>query len=33
MTISTGDRVPSVTLKHMVADGLEVVSTDDLFGV
>ncbi len=31
MTISVGDKVPSVTMKHMGADGLEDLSSQDLF--
>ena len=32
MTIQTGDKIPSVTLKVMSADGPKDVTTDDLFG-
>jgi peroxiredoxin len=31
MSIQVGDRIPSVTLKHLTAEGLDEVSTDDLF--
>ena len=31
MTISVGDRIPSVNLSRMTADGPESVSTDDFF--
>ena len=31
MTIKVGDRIPSVSLKTMNADGMQTVSTDDLF--
>lgn len=31
MTISKGDRIPSVTLKEMAGDGLKDVATADLF--
>ncbi|GIL41067.1 peroxiredoxin [Roseiterribacter gracilis] len=31
MTIKVGDRVPSMTLKRLGADGMEEVNTDDLF--
>ena len=31
MTISVGDKVPSANLKHMTADGIQDLSTDDLF--
>jgi len=31
MTISIGDRIPSVTLTHMTADGPADISTDELF--
>ena len=31
MTIKAGDKIPSVTLKRLGADGMEEVSTDDLF--
>ncbi|SVE02337.1 uncharacterized protein METZ01_LOCUS455191, partial [marine metagenome] len=30
MTIKVGDKIPSVTLKHLGADGMEDLSTDDL---
>ena len=32
MTIQTGDKIPSVTLKVMGADGPQDVTTDELFG-
>ncbi len=31
MTISVGDRIPSVTLSHLTADGMTKTSTDDIF--
>ena len=31
MTIKEGDKVPSVTLQHMTADGIQQVSTDEFF--
>jgi peroxiredoxin len=31
MAIQVGDRVPSVNLQHMGADGVETISSDDLF--
>ena len=31
MSIKVGDRIPNVTLKHMDKDGMQTVSTDDLF--
>jgi peroxiredoxin len=31
MAIKVGDKIPSVTLKHMTADGLADISTDELF--
>ena len=31
MTIKAGDKIPSVALKRLGADGMEEVSTDDLF--
>ncbi|MGH6891187.1 MAG: peroxiredoxin [Dongiaceae bacterium] len=31
MSIKVGDRIPSVSLKHMDKDGMQTVSTDDLF--
>jgi len=30
MTIKVGDKIPSVTLKHLGADGMEDLNTDDL---
>ena len=30
MTIKVGDKIPSVTLKHLGEDGMEDLSTDDL---
>jgi peroxiredoxin len=32
MTIKVGDRVPSVALKHMTADGIQEITTEELFG-
>lgn len=32
MTIKVGDKIPSVTLMHMGADGPKGISTDELFG-
>jgi len=32
MTIKVGDKIPSVTLMHMGADGPAGISTDELFG-
>ena len=32
MTISVGDRIPTITLKHMTADGPADISTDEVFG-
>jgi len=31
MSIKVGDRIPNVSLKHMDKDGMQTVSTDDLF--
>src|SRR5580700_8938008 len=31
MTIKVGDKVPSVKLRHMTADGVKEISTDELF--
>jgi peroxiredoxin len=31
MTISVGDKIPSVTIQHKTADGIDQVSTDDFF--
>ena len=31
MTIKVGDKVPSVTLRHLTADGVQAVSSDDYF--
>lgn len=31
MTIKTGDAIPSVTLKHLTADGMQDITTDSLF--
>ena len=31
MTIALGDKIPSVTLQHKTADGIDQVSTDDFF--
>lgn len=32
MTIKVGDRIPSMTLTHMTADGPAEISTDEIFG-
>ncbi len=32
MTIKVGDRVPSATLKHMTKDGIQDISSKELFG-
>ncbi|HYE52531.1 MAG TPA: peroxiredoxin [Azospirillaceae bacterium] len=31
MTIKVGDRIPSVTLKHLTESGMQEISTDDIF--
>jgi len=31
MTIKTGDRIPSVKLKHMTAEGVKEITTDEIF--
>ncbi|KPF88139.1 alkyl hydroperoxide reductase [alpha proteobacterium AAP38] len=31
MSVKVGDRIPSVTLKHLTESGMQEVSTDDLF--
>jgi glutaredoxin/glutathione-dependent peroxiredoxin len=31
MTIKVGDRVPSVTLRHLTPEGVKEITTDDLF--
>ncbi len=31
MSIKVGDRIPNVSLKHMDKDGMQTISTDDLF--
>ena len=31
MTIKVGDRVPTASLKHMTADGMQTITTDQLF--
>ena len=31
MTIAVGDKIPSVTVQHKTADGIDQVSTDDFF--
>ena len=31
MTIKVGDKVPSVTLRHMTPEGLKEITTDELF--
>jgi len=32
MTIKIGDKIPSVTLKHLAADGMQDLTTDSVFG-
>lgn len=32
MTIQVGDRIPAATLHHMTDDGVQSITTDDLFG-
>jgi peroxiredoxin len=32
MTIKVGDKIPSVTLRHMTAEGPKPISTDEVFG-
>ena len=32
MTIKVGDKIPSVTLRHLTAEGPKAVTTDELFG-
>ena len=32
MTIQVGDKFPSVKLKHLTSNGMQEVSTDELFG-
>jgi peroxiredoxin len=32
MTIKAGDKIPSVTLKHLTANGMQDISTDSIFG-
>lgn len=32
MTIQVGEKLPSANLQHMGADGVETISSDDLFG-
>jgi len=32
MTIKVGDKIPSVTLQHMTADGVSDITTDEIFG-
>ena len=32
MTIKVGDKVPSVTLRHLTAEGPKEITTDELFG-
>ena len=32
MTIKVGDKIPSVTLQHMTADGVAGITTDEIFG-
>src|SRR5918994_1804123 len=32
MTIQVGDKIPSVKLKHLTSNGMQEVSTDELFG-
>ena len=31
MTIKVGDRIPTASLKHMTADGMQTITTDQLF--
>ncbi|MCM0019497.1 MAG: peroxiredoxin, partial [Tagaea sp.] len=31
MTINTGEKIPSVKLRHMTKDGVKEISTDDIF--
>ena len=31
MTIKVGDKIPSVTLRHLTADGMQAVSSDEYF--
>src|ERR1700726_3240710 len=31
MTIKVGDKIPTVTLRHLTADGVQAVSSDDYF--
>ncbi|QJE72122.1 peroxiredoxin [Aerophototrophica crusticola] len=31
MSINVGDRIPSVTLKHLTESGMQEISTDDIF--
>ena len=31
MTIKVGDKIPSVTLRHLTADGVQAVSSDEYF--
>ena len=31
MTVQVGDKIPSVTLKHLTDDGMQEVKTDDIF--
>ena len=32
MAIQVGDKIPSVTLKHLTDEGMQEVTTDELFG-
>ena len=32
MAIQVGDRIPSVTLKHLTEDGMREITTDEIFG-
>ena len=32
MTIQLGEKIPSLTLHHMTADGVKEISTEDIFG-
>ncbi|HVJ53829.1 MAG TPA: peroxiredoxin [Aliidongia sp.] len=32
MTIKVGDKIPSVTLRHLTEDGPKTITTDELFG-
>ena len=32
MTINVGDKIPSVSLKHLTAEGMKEIATDEIFG-